>query len=117
MSYLIKNSNIPTKFPIITVKDFMEYKMKPMELILDPILISPSLSIIFSEKGVGKTFFCLEMAYAIASGNNFLQYKTLKPIKFFILKVKLNLRLSKQELEALLKGITIIYLIIFLYLA
>jgi RecA-family ATPase len=103
MSDLIKNSNIPTKFPIMTVKDFMEYKMKPMELILDPILISSSLSIIFSEKGVGKTFFCLEMAYAIASGNNFLQYKTLKPIKVLYIEGETQSQATQARIRSIIK--------------
>jgi hypothetical protein len=51
----------------------------PQELLLDPILPHPSLSMIYAKRGVGKTHFALGIAVAVASGSTFLKYKAPKP--------------------------------------
>jgi len=51
---------------------------KPTEHILYPCIIDPSITFIYAATGVGKTLFTLNIAYCIASGGKFLNYKSNK---------------------------------------
>ena len=63
----------------VTGDDLLAAEFKPREMLLDPILTSQSLAMIYSKRGTGKTFFGLAMAHAIATGGKFLNWIAPKP--------------------------------------
>ncbi len=63
----------------LSYKDIVNSNPPPREIILHPWLPQQGLAFIYAASGVGKTLFTLNVAYAIASGGNFLKYKCLKP--------------------------------------
>ena len=48
-------------------------------MLLDPILATQSLAMIYSKRGTSKTFFGLTLAHAIATGGKFLNWSAPKP--------------------------------------
>ena len=64
---------------VISLGDFLSRDFPPRENILAPWLKSQSLSMMYSWRGTGKTFFALEIAYAVASGGSFLGWAAPKP--------------------------------------
>ena len=50
--------------------------LTPPDMLLDPIISEKSLSMIYAKRGVGKTYFALNIAIALATGTSFLSYKT-----------------------------------------
>lgn len=54
--------------------DFLRLPIPPREDILSPILQTQSLSMLYAKRGVGKTHFALNIAYALACGGNFLKW-------------------------------------------
>lgn len=64
----------------INIDDLLNMKLKPLEKWLDPWITEQSLSMVFAERGIGKTFFSLNCAYALASGRSFLHYHVRKPV-------------------------------------
>lgn len=52
----------------LTVEEFINQDIAPPNFILDPILPSPGLAEAFAPRGLGKTFFAMELAKAIATG-------------------------------------------------
>ena len=52
----------------LNIKELIEREYPPREQLLAPILALQSLSMVFAMRGVGKTFFALSCAYAVASG-------------------------------------------------
>jgi hypothetical protein len=58
----------------VTTGELLTAELKPREMILDPILATQSLAMIYSERGTGKTFFGLGIAIAVATGGNFLDW-------------------------------------------
>lgn len=56
----------------MSTKSLLEKTVKPREFLLDPILTTRAMAEIFSWRGVGKTYFALSLAGAIASGGSFL---------------------------------------------
>src|SRR5260221_4231180 len=49
------------------------------QLILDPILTTKSLALLYGPRGLGKTFVALGIAWAAASGGSFLGWRASRP--------------------------------------
>ena len=66
---------------VVSLHNFLTRELPPREQILSPWLLTQSLSMVYSWRGVGKTHVALGIAYAIASGGSFLGWKARKAIK------------------------------------
>jgi hypothetical protein len=62
------------------LKEFLENKFKPREMLLDPWLCKPSFSIIHAQQGFGKTYFILGIIIALAYGTKFLKFKAKRKV-------------------------------------
>ncbi len=56
------------KYRCLNIAELIQREYPPRDMILAPVLAVQSLSMIFAMRGVGKTFFALSCAYAVASG-------------------------------------------------
>jgi len=65
----------------LTYTEMMVEKPIPLENILFPWFPVQGIAFIYAATGVGKTMFTLNIAYAIASGGQFLKYSVPKPRK------------------------------------
>jgi putative DNA primase/helicase len=72
--------------------------MEPPEIFLDPFIKS-SLGMIYAPRGIGKTFFALSIALALASGTQFLKFKSSKPRKIVYLDREMTLVSMRERLE------------------
>ena len=52
----------------------------PRDLLMAPWLESASLAMVFAARGIGKTHFALNIAHALATGGDFLKWKTTAPV-------------------------------------
>lgn len=52
----------------VDVKDFLGMDLKPLEFVIAPILPVQGLGMIHSWRGMGKTYFSMELAYCVACG-------------------------------------------------
>jgi hypothetical protein len=64
---------------VVSLGDFLSRDFPPRENLLAPWLKSQSLNMLYAWRGIGKTFFSLEIAYAVASGGSFLGWTAPKP--------------------------------------
>jgi putative DNA primase/helicase len=71
--------NIKPQFRTIEVRNFLAMKFPPRDKMIDPILLSQSLTMVHSFRGCGKTSFALGIASAIVTGENFLKWQCPKP--------------------------------------
>lgn len=65
----------------IPLGDLLKMAPVPIEYMMYPILPKQGICFIYAAAGVGKTMFTLNLAYAIAAGNSFLNYKCPLPRK------------------------------------
>lgn len=72
-------------FRAFDLGDFISHKFPPREQMLAPWLPTKGLAMVFAPRGVGKTFFSLNVAYAVASGGSFLNWQAAKPRKVILL--------------------------------
>ena len=66
---------------VVGLHEFLENDLPAREEILSPWLLSQSLNMVYSWRGVGKTHCSLGIAFAIASGTSFLGWKAAKARK------------------------------------
>ena len=60
----------------ISLSDFVRLDIPKAKDLLSPWLTEQSSTMIYANRGVGKTFFSLNCAYALASGKGFLKYES-----------------------------------------
>jgi KaiC/GvpD/RAD55 family RecA-like ATPase len=63
----------------LNLAEFLKMELPPRRSLLSPWLSEKSLAMVYSPRGVGKTLFALGIAYAIASGTGFLDWKATDP--------------------------------------
>jgi KaiC/GvpD/RAD55 family RecA-like ATPase len=70
------------------------------EDILEPFIKDGDATLIYSPSGVGKSFFSLGIAVAIASGSEFLGYKAPKPLKVMYIDGEMSKWQLKDRIDA-----------------
>lgn len=74
----LAEKNATAALVVVGLHDFLLSELPPREQILSPWLLTQSLNMIYSWRGVGKTHVALGIAYAIAAGGTFLGWKAEK---------------------------------------
>lgn len=63
----------------VTLRDFLKMEIPARNYVLDPIVPSQGLVMIYAMHGVGKTYCAIGISVAVASGGTFLKWKAPKP--------------------------------------
>jgi hypothetical protein len=69
----------PEMPPRVSAAELMVADLPSRETILDPILSTKSLALLYGPRGLGKTFIALGIAWAVASGGAFLNWRAPRP--------------------------------------
>ena len=77
--------DMPQPIRSFDLHEFVTRTFPPREKLLSPWLPAKGLAMLFAPRGVGKTFFALNVAYAVASGGTFLKWRADKPRKVLLL--------------------------------
>jgi len=89
---------------IINLKDFMEQDLPKPEMILDPIIQAKSLTMVHAYRGVGKTFFAMSIAYAVATSQKFLRWHAKKPAKVLYVDGEMQANILQERFAKIAKG-------------
>lgn len=97
--HLVPVSGLPGK-PIkaIDLLELAKMRFSPRMPLLSPWLRSQDLAMVFAGRGVGKTHFSLGVAYAVATGGNFLNWQCEHPAKVVYLDGELPGTVMQQRL-------------------
>lgn len=87
----------------ITLGDFINEVIEPRVCILTPWLHERSINMVYAIRGVGKTFFALELAVTVATGGEFLGFKAEKPRKVLYLDGEMPQSAMQGRLQAICK--------------
>lgn len=68
-----------TPLCVVSAADFLQTKFQPRKTLLSPWLQSQNLSMLYAWRGVGKTHAALNIAYAVASGGQWLSWQAPDP--------------------------------------
>jgi putative DNA primase/helicase len=93
-----------SKLRAVPILDFLTMELKPRELLLSPFLPSQGLVMLYSKRGVGKTYVALGISIAVASGAHFLRWNAPKPRKVLYVDGEMPACSLKDRLASLLVG-------------
>jgi RecA-family ATPase len=73
----VNNKSLEETTPItaLSLRDFVNREYPPAEYLLYPLVAKEKIIQIWAAPGIGKTLFSLELACALANGQNFLKYE------------------------------------------
>jgi putative DNA primase/helicase len=80
-------------------------EIKPREMLLDPILPEQGLAMLYSYRGIGKTFLALGIAAAIASGGRFLKWTAPRARRVLYVDGELPARTVQERSAMVLAGL------------
>tara|TARA_R110002126_G_scaffold13118_7_gene57237 strand:- start:141970 stop:143502 length:1533 start_codon:yes stop_codon:yes gene_type:complete len=94
----------PHKHKLIALNDFKNLKLAKRHMILAPWMPEGSINMIFADRGIGKTFFSLSCALAIANGSEFLSYSAEAPAAVLYLDGEMQATAIQERLYSLSGG-------------
>ena len=91
------------KYPlnVLTLEEVLNKEIAPRQNLLSPWLPSQGLCMIYSTRGLGKTWMALEIAYAVASGGSFLNWEAESPQGVLYIDGEMPLSLMQERLSAI----------------
>ncbi|RUR12430.1 AAA family ATPase [Legionella septentrionalis] len=91
----------------VNLIDFLAMKLRPREYLLSPWLPKSGLCMVYAWRGVGKTFFALEVAMAVAHGVPFLCFDVPKPANVLYLDGEMPANTMQERLAIIAKRMKI----------
>lgn len=87
----------------VPLNEFLQMKLPPREFLLAPWLPKAGVCLVYAERGVGKTFFALEIAVAIATGRNFLSFSAPRPAKVLYIDGEMPANSMQERLNMIIE--------------
>jgi putative DNA primase/helicase len=85
----------------ITLDELLSLDIKPREFVIEPLLHERGLVMVYSWRGVGKTWFALGLGHAVATGGTFLKWQAKKPCRVLHVCGEMTAADLKQRLQAM----------------
>ncbi len=100
------NPSATAEIPLVAlaVEELLIREIKPREMLLDPILPDQGLAMLYSYRGIGKTFLSLGMAAAVASGGRFLRWAAPRARRVLYVDGELPAKTVQERIAMILAG-------------
>lgn len=85
----------------VSLTDLLNMNLPPRENLLDPWLPKSGLCMVYATRGIGKTFFALEVTMAIACGINFLSFRAPHPAKVLYIDGEMPANVMQSRLRSI----------------
>lgn len=88
----------------VTIEDFLRREIPAREMILDPVLPTQGLAMVYAARGIGKTHVGLGIGYAAATGSSFLRWSAPKPRRVLYVDGEMPAVVMQERLAALVSS-------------
>ncbi len=88
----------------VTSQEMLELELPQREMLLAPVLPTQGLAMLYSKRGLGKTYMSLSIAHAVASGDEFLGWHAPRPRPVLFVDGELPAATLKDRLAAVTRG-------------
>jgi putative DNA primase/helicase len=88
----------------LSLAEFLALELLPRGMILAPWLSEKGLAMVHATRGVGKTYFALSAAYAVACGGSFLGFEAPQPRRVLYLDGEMPANAMQRRLAAIVRG-------------
>ena len=102
---IIPNAEALKAIQIYNIDEFLRLNFPEREYILEPIIPTQGVIMLYASRGVGKTFLALSIASAIAGGCDLLKWKAPKPRKVLYVDGEMSVQTMQVRLEGVMRGI------------
>ncbi len=89
---------------LYNLDEFMHLDIEKSQAILSPIILSGSLTMLYAQRGIGKSFFAMALAYAIATGKLFLRWQANNPAKVIYIDGEMPANVLQERFAKIAKG-------------
>jgi putative DNA primase/helicase len=89
----------------VSIAELLKREIKPREMLLAPILPEKGLAMLYSYRGIGKTFIALGIAAAVSSGSRFLRWTAPRSRRVLYLDGELPAKTVQERSAMVLAGI------------
>ena len=83
----------------VNAGQFLKMVLPERKLLLSPWLPSQGLAMVYAPRGIGKTFFALNVAYAVASGGRFLNWSATESSRVLYIDGEMPASAMQQRLS------------------
>ena len=90
---------------IFTFKQYSELDIPEETFLLEPWLILPSYTLLVAKRGLGKSFFSIAVASAIASGTDIMNWHAPEPQKVLYIDGEMSSRQLQDRLKQMTTGL------------
>lgn len=87
------------KITAISMEEFLNLELPKREMLIAPFLPTQGLCLLYAKRGVGKTHVALGIAYAIASGGEFLKWRAPNPKKVIYVDGEMPAIIMQERLK------------------
>lgn len=87
------------KLRVITLDELLSLNLREREMLLEPFLPRQGLAMLVAQRGIGKTFTALGIAYAVATGGSFLRWTAPAAKRVLYLDGEMPAILMKERLQ------------------
>jgi putative DNA primase/helicase len=90
----------------VTLSEFLGMELPPKENLLDPWLRVAGLCMVYAARGIGKTYFALEITMALAYAVSFLGFTVLKPRRVLYIDGEMPANTMQERLARIVSRMT-----------
>ena len=95
-----------SRFKPLTLAEFFSLTIKPRGMVLDPIIPEKGLAMVYAVRGTGKTYLVLGIAYAVATGTQFLKWKAPRARRVLLVDGEMPAAALQERLAKVVQGAT-----------
>jgi len=88
----------------VSVTELLRLDVKAREMVLHPFLPTQGLAMLYSQRGVGKTFIALGISVAVASGTSFLKWNAPTPQPVLYVDGEMPCATVKERISNIVAG-------------
>jgi len=99
-----KLTNPPLSQFVLSGSQISDYETKPVEIFVDPFLTRGSLLLVSAKRGIGKTWFGLQLGISLSTGQFFLEYSVHKKRRVLYIDGEMRASDLKERTENLCNG-------------
>jgi putative DNA primase/helicase len=89
---------------VVALGEFLGLQIPPREKMLPPWLPTQGLVLLYAARGLGKTFFALWFAYAVATASQFLRWRGTKPWRVLFIDGEMPAVVLQERLASIVKA-------------
>ena len=96
----------PRRLRMLHIGEFLKAVFPRREMILNPVLPTQGLAMVYAPRGLGKTFFALGLAHAIAGGGSFLRWNAPKERRVLYIDGEMPAAVMQKRIDMIHSGTT-----------